>query len=59
MNSLGLVYHWFCRAIEGSVTVNISSCKIRAFQPEKEEELSFMFIRWPTTVTATGNYSQQ
>ena len=38
MNSLGLVYHWFCRAIEGSV--NIRACKIRAFQPGKEEELS-------------------
>ena len=38
MNSLGLVCHWFCRTIEGSV--NITACKIPAFQPGKEEELS-------------------
>ena len=36
-NSLVLVYHWFCRATEGSVYVR--ACKIRAFQSGKEKEL--------------------
>ena len=38
MNSLGLVYHWFCRAIEGSM--NISDVKFVHSNLEKRNCLS-------------------
>ena len=37
MNSLVLVYHWFCRATDDSVYIR--PCKMLAFQSGKEEEL--------------------
>ena len=59
-NPLGLVYRWFCRAIESSVYIR--ACTILAFQSEKEEELpraNFKLKKWCVKLVVTKGENLQ